>query len=411
MARQSLHRSVLLFKTTMSASNSRSYDGVYDYARFAGWNIKSVNVRSIAREERPGFRKVDVKCVKSLLGFWNPDGCIVMGDAPVAMRDPGRFGRVPVVFLDALPDQSGKGAHCVSCDNAMVARTAARELLSLGFNSYGYVSYVRRLAWCEQRQVAFEEIVRDNGKAFGLFRMPKISDPGQVHRKFAEWIGGMTKPCGIFAANDMIADAVTAHCLMQGLAVPDDVAVIGVDNDEVLCENSPVSISSVALDFRSAGVTAGRMLQKIMENGVESVGNEVFPISGIVRRQSTRLMPKRDPRVIRALEFIRLHAVDGISVGDVVRCMGCSRRNADLLFGALLGKTILEEIHDVRMRHVKDSLRFADKNMKIVASCCGYNSVADMRRVFKRHEGCTVSEYVSRVLHDTELFSEVKKEK
>lgn len=385
---------VLLFGTIRSSSNSKSSEGVFVYARCAGWHLKTVKMPSLAEEDKASVDAEDIRCLKSVLDFWKPDGCIVMGDAPVATKDPSWFGEVPVVYLDGQPEQLGKEAYCVSCDNSMVAHAAAKELLSLGFESYAYVSYFRRLNWCEQRREVFKGIVRDNGNSFSSFRLPRQLAQKPQQRRFSQWLSSLPKPCGIFAANDIVADAVIGQCFAQKFSVPGDVAVIGVDDDETICENSLVSISSIAPDFHSAGLMAASMLDGLMTEGKSVPLNGVFPAAEVVRRKSTRVMKRYDVRVNNALEYIRRNAFRGISVSDVVQQMGCSRRNADLLFSRLIGRSILDEIQDVRIGLVKKSLFEADRNLKVVAANCGYGSASDMRRAFKRHEGMSLSEYV-----------------
>lgn len=410
MRREARQPSVLLLKTAHSTSNARSCGGVYDYAHHAGWQMTQVNVAPQHRAGPPSAGKRNIQRLKTLLDFWNPDGCIVLGDIAAEFRNPIHFRNLPVVYLDALPKQFGKGAHCVSCDNTMVASTAARELLPLDCGCYAYVSYPRRLDWCEERLATFRDIVRANGRMFDSARLPTAMAPKREHEHFSEWLSRLPKPCGIFAANDQVAHTVIGHCLAHGLSVPEDVAVIGVDDDESLCENSPAKISSVVPDFRRAGVTAASLLDRLMSSDAANAGNSTFPVSGVVRRQSTRLMKKYDVRVGKALEFIRTNAAHGISVTDVVKHMGCSRRNADLLFNRIMDRSILDEIHEVRIRLVKNALADPRRNLKVVAASCGYASAADMRRVFRRREGCTISEYAKRALPGKISFGATKGE-
>lgn len=127
---------VLVFRTVLSISNQSSCAGVFGYAHKSGWMVKTVPfVRGSGKSSAVDSSRT-LRQMRTLMEFWDPDGCIVMGDAPAAARLPESFGSTPVVYLDGLPEQFGAGAYCVSCDNAMVARSAARELLSLGFEHY-----------------------------------------------------------------------------------------------------------------------------------------------------------------------------------------------------------------------------------------------------------------------------------
>ena len=200
------------------------------------------------------------------------------------------------------------------------------------------------------------------------------------------FLQSLKKPCGLFTANDAIAKQVTIACAQLGLAIPDDIAIVSVDNDEDICERSFVTITSVQLDFLQAGIQAAEQLDLMMSGHSDRAASSLFGVDRIVRRKSAPGLPHLDKRMYNALEFIRLHSCGKIAVQDVVRQMGCSRRFADQRFRTTLNRTITDEIHLSRLESAKSHLLHGEA-IDAVAEKTGYTSAADFRRVFKRYTG------------------------
>lgn len=365
--------------------------GLYAYARQVGWRLQTI--------ERPdangtkGFSGLTRKSVRNLMDFWKPDGVIVDCFGFVPDESLREFGRVPHVFLNCDPERLGRSDACVACDSVSVARRAARELLSLGFENYAYVSGYDS-PWARIRRDTFEQIVCQNGKRFWPFHEDErpISSARRVD-ELASWCVDLPKPCGVFAANDLVAARVIGLCRRRGVSIPDQVAVVGVDNSLAVCENADVSISSIPLDYASAGRLAGELLDDLMagRKGVQRCRR--FGSNDLVRRESSRLLARTDPRVSRAVEHIRQHACEGLTPSEVIPVMGCSRRFADRLFGQAVGHTILDEIHDVRLRRAKELLANSRILQSALPDLCGYKSIVDLCRVFKRKTGQTMRQY------------------
>lgn len=332
------------------------------------------------------MKKEEGKRLKELLDFWKPDGCVAMGDVRCPYRDLANFGNTPVVYCDAIPESLPSGANVVSIDSDSVANCAARELLGLGIDSFAYVSYPHRLPWCVERERCFRKIIEMNGKTFTSARLPEKNASASAQKAFVRWLAGIPKPVGVFAANDEVAEQVVGICVRNGMSVPCDVAVIGADNDELVCENADVSLTSVIPDFAGAGSMAAQLLDELMAD-VAAPQVRRFGIGGIARRESTRRANAFDARIMKSLEYIRLHACEGISVPDVVKAMGCSRRYADLRFAKVVGWSILHEIRRVKVDKVKELLRNTRKPLGVVADMCGFASCDDMRRTFRQFEG------------------------
>jgi len=384
---------ILLFGRGYNETGNGMYAALHAFADEVGWRRQTVERTAPVGSKRQ--LGLDRKTVRDLLSFWKPSGVIVdcFGVMPdEAMRD---FGRLPHVFLNFDPDGLGRTAAYVACDSEAVGELAARELLSLGFNDYAYVAGFD-LPWARIRGETFARLARENGKTFRLFSETSrtLNSAGRI-RALADWCASLPKPCGIFAANDLIADQVISACRQSGVSVPDEVAVVGVDDNASICENAAVSISSMPLNYPDAGRQAGELLADLMAKRPGVGRCRRFGVLGFVRRGSTRIFPKTVPRVVRAVEYIRQHACEGVSPTDVVAVMTCSRRLADKQFREVVGHTILDEIHEVRLRRAKELLADLVLPISAMPERCGYESLVDLCRVFKRQYGMTMSRYRS----------------
>ena len=383
-------RLVLFLRTSLRITNRRTYDGIYAYGKRHGWQFQSVRVPSVIERDFAFSERDGKKRLAELLSFWKPDGCIAMGDVRNPFRRYVNFGDVPVVYCDIVPEAMPSGTNVISIDSAAVAKCAAKELLKLGFDSFAYVSYPQRLPWCETREKCFRKIIELNGKSFAAARLPARDAPCPAKREFDRWLSRLPKPLGIFAANDEVAEMVVDTCVRNGISVPCDVSVVGADNDELVCENAAVPVTSVVPDFMTAGQMAAQLLDELMEMPARSQVR-YFGIDGIVRRESTRITDVFDSQIVKALEFIRRHACEGVKVPDVVKEMGCSRRYADMRFSKAVGWSVLKEIRRVKIDNVKERLRNTRQSLQSIADMSGFASCDDMRRTFRQFTGCSLS--------------------
>ena len=393
--RQIKKKTVLFFRTGTQITNRRSYEGVYSYGSEHNWQIQTVRIDSISNQNIGMTKKRALEQLSEVISFWNPDGCIIMGDAQHPYRNHAEFGKIPVVYCDAIPEELSAGSNAVSIDSEAVANCAARELLTMGMESFAYVGHPRRYGWCKAREKCFRKTIEQNGKSFVSYRIPK-SDT-QLD-EICRWIKALPKPTGIFAANDTVAEAIINACWICGISVPYDIAVVGADNDEIICENTAVAITSVTPDFRKAGQMAGELLDELMESPASSQ-IRYFGVSDVVRRESTRKVKVFDRMIMKSLEYIRRNACNKISVSDVINVMECSRRYADLRFSKVVGRTILQEIQRTKIVRVKELLRNSKQRLEVVSDICGFMSCDDMRRIFKKHEGCTPSIWRSKTMN------------
>lgn len=384
---------VLLFRGSLCEMSCREFEGMSRFAGEVGWSLQTIEFSSAAdtRFHDKSHRNVDVK---ALLRFWRPAGCIVECSGRDSTLPVEAFGRVPVVFLDSHPSVAGATRVCVSSDAASIASVAARELLSASFQDYAYVPWPEDTVWSRERGEEFARIVRMNGKNLHVFSgRATISQSIKHSQELSKWCRTLPKPCGVFAANDSIAERVLVACSMAGVSVPGEVTIVGVDDVETITESASVTLSSIRTDNERAGRLAAELLFRWIKGNSRRPESAKFGAIGLVRRESSRRVAGNDARTLRAVEFIRKHACEGIGPAAVAEAIGCSRRLADARFRAATGHTILDEIHSVRLARAKEFLRSPRREISAMPAICGYSSVQDMCRVFKKRIGITMRQY------------------
>lgn len=387
-------RLVMAFHASTHEFGARQFKGVQRFAQEAGWRVVNVEYGTKVTRSFPDFDVRAPKDIRQVLESVKPDGCLVESENDSHAVRAEAFAGVPTVFLDRSPDTLSPSSSCVFSDAADIAACAVRELALLGLEHYAYLPHLADEAWSRQRGEAFRKDVAGFAHSFSVFK-PKVAvrNVGRLTKAVADWLQNLPKPCGLFSANDPCAELALRAARERGIAVPDELAVIGVDDCETVCESTRPTLSSVRQDYELGGYVAAQLLSRLMANRRLKGLRGLFGATGLVRRASTRLFRGKDARVAAALEYIRLHACEGVGPADVVAAMGCSRRLADLRFREALGHTILDEIHVVRLTRVKELLLDPSRDIASIPDFCGYASMDDLRRVFRRHFGMTLRQY------------------
>ena len=319
--------------------------------------------------------------VAELLSFWKPDGCIVNNDkVPEAA-----FADYPTVFQHRVLTTGNPRHATISFDEKAVAETAARHLLSLDLASYAYIQPQAKEYWSQMRERHFVRILGLNGHGVAVFApiRKRLSPPKQLAR-LANWLVNLPRPVGVFAANDAMAATVIDACDHANLAVPQDVAVIGVDNDERICEMTHPTLSSISPDVMTFCDESYRLLASLISGEAPKNPNMTVKPSSVVRRASTLRIKKSDTAVLAACELIRQRACEGLKARDVAATFPCGRRMAEIRFRAALGHSILDEIRTVRRVQAEmltGSLRIHLRDE--IAARCGYASWSSVHRLLK----------------------------
>jgi LacI family transcriptional regulator len=302
---------------------------------------------------------------------------------------------LPVVDVSAaLP---GLVFPRVSTDIAMASRLAVEHLVGRGFKHFAYCGDPR-FQWSVQRAGYFAAEVKAAGH--GCFHYaPRRSHRGPPPTMEAEvleiarWLKTLPLPAGVHACYDIRGQQVLEACQVAGLAVPDDIAVIGVHNDELLCDLCDPPLSSVIPNARKAGyVAAGLLLQMMLGKRIPVAVHPIEP-TGVAARQSTDVVAVADNRISAAVRFVREHATANIDVSDLLRAVPMSRTLLERKFKAFLGCTPREHIQRVRLDRVKSMLLTTDLAVSAVAELAGYQHTEYLSVAFRRATGLTPSEF------------------
>ena len=366
--------------------------GVLRYARQHGpWAIQIVE----GRENEQKLLDLASWCCTGVIGNLN--------DRFFARRLP-EF-RLPVVLTNPS-NTAGNGEHRwprrhfrnivgqVCCDDAPIGQAVAEHFLQRGFSSFGYVGEIHDAPWSSARGRAFAATVRKAGFICAWYRIPSESvkrDAGREHRLLGNWLSALPKPTALFVANDVRGRQVLDICLDAGISVPQELAVLSCDNDELICETTTPQLSSVRMDPEQAGFKAAELLARAMRGELDrrETVRITYGFAGIVTRQSSLSLHAQDPLVERALSFIRLNASAAFSVGDLAESLHVSRRLLELHFRDVLKTTVRDEIMRARMERVKSLLRDASDSVESIAATCGFASASHLCSVFKRRTGVT----------------------
>ena len=356
--------------------------GIYRYAKEQGWRVQ------VAEYGRA------TESIPEMLKFWNPDGCIVEGGClEVKGFDRKAFGKIPTVYCDAQNPSGRTNLPGIVQDSGEATALAAKELLSLGFDDYAFVGYLKRRTWSDQRRDQFMKIVVTGGKRCHLVNPPEGKSIDEIIQLLGPFLASIPKPCGVFAANDLIGELVLHCCNQLGIDVPGSIAVVGVDDDRLICENSTPTLTSVAPDFEKSGYLAAHLLGEMIDHPGRPAGTVTFGTTGIVRRASTRRFARRDDAVRKAIERVRTESCDGLTARQVADGIGGSRRNAEMRFRALAGKSIGESIVETRIARAKELLRERNVPIDSIYFRCGYKSNGSLRKAFRRQTGQSLREW------------------
>jgi LacI family transcriptional regulator len=212
--------------------------------------------------------------------------------------------------------------------------------------------------------------------------------------RVARWIQSLPKPVGMMTCNDMRGQQVLDACRALRVMVPEEVAVVGVDNDEVVCTLSEPPLSSVVPDTERIGYEASVLLAQMMAGGGPLAGSKVFiEPTGIITRRSTEVLAMEDRQIAAVARFIREHACEGIDVSDVLRVAPLSRSTLDRRFIQIMGHSPKDEILRVRLNRAKQLLAETDFSQALIAEKVGFEHVEYLSRIFKKRVGKTPSEY------------------
>jgi LacI family transcriptional regulator len=332
------------------------------------------------------------------LHSWGGSGIIADFDHPGVARAVAK-SKLPVVGFGSGYGWYVQGSSIpyFFSNNEIIATLAADHLLGRGLRHFAYCGYSRTPinGWSEERAKAFSDRVGERGFQCEIYRdfYKTTHQWTSVQRALGRWLESLPKPLGVMAANDNRARHVLEACRTYNLRVPQDVAVIGVDNDELLCRLSSPPLTSIEQGAKRVGYEAASLLDRLMRGKKSRQKSFVIDPMGIVVRQSTDVLAIDEPRVAKAMAFIQEHALEGIKVTDVVEAAAVSRSGLETRFSKLLGYTIRTAIRQVQLERARRLISDTNLPLKQVASDTGFRSVQHMTTLFGKAFRCSPAKY------------------
>jgi LacI family transcriptional regulator len=302
---------------------------------------------------------------------------------------------IPTIDLRGALEDSG--LPLVGLDSPAAARLAFEHLRDRGFRNMAFCGVQPgQYRFLDQRASEFVRLAKEDGCWFSSFPAAGTSDSAQnwddEQRQMARWVDKLHKPVGILACHDDRGHQLLNACREADVAVPDDVAVVGIDNDEVLCELSSPPLSSVDSNTTQIGYKAAELLDQMMAGKIKLSGTTLVPPAGVVARRSTDALAIDDRQIAAAMRFIREHACDGINVEDVLEHSGLSRSTLDRRFASVFGHSPSDEIVRVKIERVKQLLIATSYPLQRVADLAGFEHSEHMGSLFRRKTGQTPGE-------------------
>ncbi len=332
---------------------------------------------------------------------WRGDG-IIARVLDAEMAETLLSTNLPVVMLDFsianLPVKGNRAKFCadLTSDSTGAAYMAARCLLEKKLVNFAFVGYPFQ-SWSAKREVAFTNAIREAGYATHAYRPPlrfgralpwESEEP--ILRK---WLKQLPKPIGIMACNDQRGREVLDACESAQIRAPEEVAVVGVDADELFCELCSPPLTSVALNSEKGGFLAAKTLDEMMKGVEPEVKHILVEPVGVVERRSSNIVLVDDEDVAEALRIIHTERLENLTVDRVARNITISRRQLEVKFRRHIGRTMLEELQLVRIERAKQMLRETDASVEKIAQLIGFSAAGSFYQTFRSRVGVTPARY------------------
>ena len=336
-----------------------------------------------------------VKEILRPLREWNPHGIIAhLGNLPFAKQ----LIELGKPLVDTAFMLEGLSAPAVDVDHQAVGRLAAEYFLSRGYRRFGYFGS-GSVCYSRLREASFRRTVERAGFEIStcyVEYLPQLSlkvSWKSVNRQMRQWLKSLAQPVAILADHDAAAHDLADMCEVLGLRVPEEIAILGVDDDELECQLAFPPLSSIALPAERIGFEAAKLLDRLMSGKAAPAEPICLPPVRVVARHSTSLSAVEDPVVLAALEYIRDHLTEPIHVKTMADSLVVRRRHLEQKFRTILRRSVLAEIYRARVEKAQELLIRGDLQMSQVARQSGFSNAQRMATVFRRLSGMAPREY------------------
>lgn len=358
--------------------------GIYDYnKRYSNWEIIF---------EPAYYLKInDTRDVVDMIKLMKPDGCILEH-----IEQPGKLADLGIPIIQVSSADHVAAFPCLKGNYAADGKMAFDYFVNAGFNKLGFFG-VEHLEWSKVRLESFKQQAALAGIPVydHHFKVNKNNDLHQNFNYLITWLNSLPKPIGILCCNDDFGQMLINACSIGNIKVPHEIAVLGIDNDELLCNIASPNLSSIARNHVKAAFNTCEILDSMMrKDSKESplVINLTEP-TDIVVRASTDIIASNDEEVIKAIRHIRQFVHLPLTVGDIVKVTNLSRRALYTRFKLITGNTINEEIQKQKLKKFKELLKDQKLSIKEVAFQLGFDDTSHVSRWFAAIEGVSPAKW------------------
>ncbi len=333
----------------------------------------------------------DLKSSIPHLTSWKPDG-IIMRDSLITKE----LLKLKIPTILAIHDSKyPEDLPVIKTDSLSIGKMASEHLLDKGLKNLAFCGF-DGYDWSRERGEFFGRYNADAGCKTHFYAPPnkiRKDDWENEQHHVSDWVKSLPKPVGIFACNDDRGQHILEVCKMNKLKVPEDVTVLGVDNDLMICDIGDPPLSSIALNVEAAGFEAAKLLDRLINRKKVPEKQIMVTASHVVQRQSSDILAVNDPEVASAINFIRNNARKKILAGDVVRVTGVGRRTLEKRFRKTIHRSIHKEILQVRIELISRMLTETDLPVSEITSLFDFTDIEHISRYFKKERGMTLQEF------------------
>ena len=283
----------------------------------------------------------------------------------------------------------------ITADYIGTGRMAARFYLNRGFRHFGFFGF-RNVCWSDERCEGFRREVEAAGfgDSFYTYNLQDIDNLWFYERdKLADWLNAIPKPIAIMACDDNQGNNLVEACHTAGIKIPTDVSILGVDNDELLCNLGSTPLSSILVDIEAGGYRTAELIEHRVQHPDAPLEDVVLKPVKIIGRMSTAAFATKDVQIQKAIQFIHRNAMKKISVEDVTDEVALSRRLLERRFKKVTGQTIYQYITDLKLKQFAQMIVDSDDQLTDIAIALGESDTKSISRRFKQLYGCSPSQW------------------
>jgi LacI family transcriptional regulator len=346
--------------------------------------------------------KKELKNVITWAKAWGADGIIAQIENDRSYEKLLQL-EVPIIAQDT--NERFLGIPNITGFYKETGQMAASYFIEKGFKNFAFYGF-DNMVWSRERGEGFCEKLKKYGFEVHIYQHQKEETPplwSYKESSLSDWLKALPKPIAIMTCDDNQGQHVTEACKAVGINVPEQVSVLGVDNDLSICNLSDPPLSSISLNTEKAGFETAQLLSRMIANKDYEYQDIYVEALQIVTRRSTDFLAVDDKEISKALHFIYYNFKERISVDDVVNATALSRRVLEKRFQSVLKRSILDEINTLRIKQVKQLLIETELSITEISDFCGYTDIKNLSRYFRRHEGINPLEF--RKLKQTNLMN------